>query len=82
MKKPSATKKTTVLEVFTIEQPTELVEERDKQGKVVKTWWRTKLYHFTTSDRPVNHNGIQYIPLSYFDQVKWDDIVESSQENK
>ncbi len=78
MEKPPVTKEVTDLQVFTIKQPTELVEVRDKDGKITDRFWRFKLFHFTTADKPVTFNGVQYIPISYFDQVKWDEVQQAS----
>jgi hypothetical protein len=35
-------------------------------------------YHFTSADAPVTFGGVQYIPLSTFDQAKWaENITET-----
>jgi hypothetical protein len=31
----------------------------------------SRQFHFTTHDAPVTVNGVQYIPLSLFDQELW-----------
>lgn len=48
------------LEVWTVEVTTKVGD-----GEVVKH------YHFTSADQPVTFGGVQYIPLSIFDQAKW-----------
>ncbi len=30
-----------------------------------------KKYHFTSAEMPVTFGGVQYIPLSTFDQARW-----------
>lgn len=74
LEKPKATKKISTLEVFTIEQPIELIQTKDSSGKISQHW-RMATFYFTTHDSPVTVNGHQHVPLSYFDQVKWDDVV-------
>jgi len=34
-------------------------------------------YNFTTHDSPVTVDGVQYIPLSVFDQAKWAKMCNS-----
>jgi hypothetical protein len=52
------------LECFTIREPVEEVEVvvNGKKQKV----WRFQEYHYTTDERPVTHNGVQYIPVQSF----------------
>ncbi len=60
----------TTIEVFTIKQPEremEVIVDGKKQTQIVYSF-----HHFTTHDKPVSVGGIQYIPLSSFDQVRWD----------
>lgn len=71
MTKPAPEKKVSTLEVFTVRQAVEEVEVKLSNGKKEKQW-RFQDFHFTTHDKPVTVGGIQYIPLSTFDQVKWD----------
>ena len=69
-KKPKAEKLKTTLEVFTIKQENkeiEVVVDGKKQTHMTYSF-----YHFTTHDKPVTVGGIQYIPLSSFDQACWD----------
>jgi hypothetical protein len=69
--KPAPEKKVTTLEVFTVRQAVEEIEVTLANGKKEKQW-RFQDFHFTTNDSPVTVGGIQYIPLSTFDQVRWD----------
>ena len=71
MTKPTLEKSAVTLEVFTIKKPIEEIEVTLPGGKKEKQW-RYALFHFTTHDTPVTVGGIQYIPLSSFDQVRWD----------
>ncbi len=73
--KPQAEKIVQQLEIFTIKQPTEEIEVTLPNGQKEKQW-RFQYFHFTTSDRPVTFNGVQYIPLSFFDQVRWDEVAK------
>lgn len=70
MKKPEPEKVSTALEIFTIRQAAELIEVPVSKNKTEKRW-RYETFYFTTADEPVTYKGIQYIPLSKFDQVKW-----------
>lgn len=72
--KPAAEKIVKMLEVFTIKQPTEEIEITLPNGQKEKQW-RYQYFHFTTADSPVTVNGVQYIPLSLFDQVRWNEVV-------
>lgn len=74
--RPPAEKTTQTLEIFTIKQPVEEIEIKHPDGRKEKQW-RFAYFHFTTCDRPVTFNGVQYIPLSCFDQVKWDEVVQT-----
>lgn len=58
------------LECFTIKEPIEEVEAI-VDGKKIKVW-RYQEFHFTTADKPVTYGSVQFIPLSYFDQIRWD----------
>lgn len=73
--KPKAEKIVTNIEVFTIKQATEEIEVALPDGKKEKQW-RYQYFHFTTSDQPVTLGGVQYIPLSCFDQVRWEEITK------
>ena len=70
--KPISEKTTKTLEVFTVKEPIELVEVIVNNKKTMQ--WRYQYYHFTTADKPVTYEGIQYIPLSSFDRVRWETI--------
>jgi hypothetical protein len=71
--KPASEKVTTQLEVFTVKEPIEEIEVVVNGQKVKQ--WRYQCFHFTTAEKPVTYEGVQYIPLSYFDRVRWDAIV-------
>lgn len=72
--RPNAEKTSQQLEIFTIKEPIEEIEITLANGKKEKQW-RYQHFHFTTADRPVTFNGVQYIPLSYFDRVRWNGKV-------
>lgn len=63
------------IECYTIRQPIEEVEVI-RDGKKVKEW-RYQEFHFTSADKPVSYGGVQYIPLSYFDRIRWDSKIEN-----
>lgn len=71
--KPNSEKTTKTLEVFSIREPIEQVEQIINGKR--KMVWRYNTYYFTTADKPVTYEGIQYIPLSSFDQVRWSKVV-------
>jgi hypothetical protein len=73
--KPPVEKISTTIEIFTIKQPTEEIEVTLPNGQKEKQW-RYQHFHFTTADRPVTYNGVQHVPLSYFDQVRWDEVAK------
>jgi len=60
-----ATKTSKTLEVFTVVVP----------GKTETD--PVQRYHFTSHDSPVTVDGVQYIPLSIFDQEKWAKMCNS-----
>ena len=72
--KPPTVKKASTVEVFSVEQPVELITNKDSAGKITQHW-RMATFYFTTHDSPVTVNGHQHVPLSYFDQIKWDEVV-------
>ena len=42
----------------------------------------TRQFHFTTHDAPVTVNGVQFIPLSLFDQEVWGLLTSKSQAHR
>lgn len=77
MTKPD-TIRTTVppLTCFTIKEPIDEVEAV-VDGRKTKVW-RFQEFHFTTAGKPVTYGGVQYIPLSYFDQIRWNSKLTGS----
>lgn len=73
--KPATERSTQTFECWTVKEPLEEIEVV-VNGKRVKQW-RYGFFHFTTHDRPVTVNGVQFVPLSTFDQVRWGQIVDA-----
>lgn len=73
LQKPNTIKRVTAIEIFSIEEPVELMTTKDSSGRVSQHW-RTATYYFTTAERPVTYNGHQHVPLSCFNQVRWDHV--------
>jgi hypothetical protein len=76
MKKPPTEKiSAPPLEIFAIREPIEEVEVKGPNGEKAKEW-RYAVFHFTTADKPVTYGGVQYIPLSSFDQIRWNKKIK------
>lgn len=70
--KPETIKTQHTLEVFTIRKPVEEIEVTIPGTKKKEKQWRFADFHFTNHDKPITVGGIQYIPISLFDQARWD----------
>lgn len=70
--KPESTKSMQTLEVFTIRKPVEEIEVTIPGTNKKEKQWRFADYHFTNHDKSITVGGIQCIPISLFDQARWD----------
>lgn len=70
--KPETLRSSKTIEVFTIRKPIEEIEVTIPGTNKKEKQWRYAHFYFTTHDSPVTVGGIQYIPLSSFDQARWD----------
>ena len=69
---------TQTVEVFTVVVPGK-TGKTDKTGKIDKD--PDQRYHFTSHKSQVTMDGIQYIPLSLFDQARWAELCKEPNGN-